>query len=295
MRSDAFFFRARVPASGFLIRTGLSALGETAGADEWLVPRIPEDTCAESGNPFDTPCLHRKFPIVLQGSDDLLEFAGAWGWLTPQPVHLFDCSIAGPRPLLFGESVSEWQIAAIHMQRAIHMWDAIRSHNSRLLRKFVHWAGNEARVDFVDGPVQGFRITENYSSILRTGDLIGPALVWLGETITGHLHAAVSPAFQFDTSLSLQPQVRVDSLLSALWLQLYSEIVSHKRLPVKCKAPDCPRWFTAIRSTKEFCSEKCGNRVRQKRKRRAATPESGRSAPRRRSQSVEATPAAKSV
>ena len=64
------------------------------------------------------------------------------------------------------------------------------------------------------------------------------------------------------------PQYTVDSLLGAMWLQFYLEILDKGRLR-ECANENCGRFFPVSRSNKEYCSKGCGVKqyMREHRKR----------------------------
>lgn len=56
---------------------------------------------------------------------------------------------------------------------------------------------------------------------------------------------------------SWAPRYTVDSLLGAMWLQFYLEILDKGRLR-ECANENCRRFFPVSRSNKEYCSKGCG-------------------------------------
>jgi hypothetical protein len=56
---------------------------------------------------------------------------------------------------------------------------------------------------------------------------------------------------------SWAPKYAVDSLLGAMWLQFYLEILDKGGLR-ECANENCRRFFPVSRSNKEYCSKGCG-------------------------------------
>lgn len=237
-----FRFLKTVPMEGYLWREDVSALPDLNGE----VPKYKGPVLVGKGtrgrviSPLeDHPTLFEEFAKLQEGPADelqarIIRFANSYGDLYRGQ---------GDRTLLvllddlsFGEDLSVWKKEIADMAYAFRLWRCLKNGYINKLHGTVHWEGNCVGTTwnevfnfksfeqvFGKMPISKVDPNEKYLGFLK-GDLIGPANYFLQEIINKKITGHVSPRLLRDQEFNLHPYFMPDSLLSAMWFQLFQAV-----------------------------------------------------------------------
>lgn len=229
-----FRFLKTVPMEGYLWREDVSALPDLNGE----IPKYKGPVLVGKGtrgrviSPLeDHPTLFEEFAKLQEGPADelqarIIRFANSYGDLG-EKVLLEDLS--------FGEDLAVWKKEIADMAYAYRLWRYLRKGYAKLFGT-VHWDGNVVVATWEEVfHFEGFRPligkmtlstvnTETSNMGFSKGDLIGPANYFLQTIINKKITGHVSPRLLRDQEFNLHPYFMPDSLLSAMWFQLFQAV-----------------------------------------------------------------------
>jgi hypothetical protein len=266
-----------------------------------LVPtRSGEKGCSYSPL-VKQPHLYREFTEVPLGADGILRFAKQYGLLGCDSVLLFDPAPEGGHSLLVGESLFAWWAEIQTMRMAVKVTDALQAARkgggTEELEEFLVWHRGRLWYQATDG--ESARLTEAIACLgnpkprvhleadfflqpkarpiaflgceepdaewRKTRNLVGPAERLVMLLINGNIRGRVSPQLELRHSPRRAAVVRTelspDSLLGALWLQLYMDF-SGMRLMRKCLV--CAKGFDALQHPRSLYCRTLGDGCRKK-------------------------------
>ncbi len=267
----------------------------------WLVPtRSGEKGCSYSPL-VKQPHLYREFAEVPLSADGILRFAKQYGLLGCDSVLLFDPAPKGGHSPLVGESLFAWWAEIQTMRMAVKVTDALQaakeSGSTEGLEEFLVWHRGSLWYQATDGesarlteaiaclddpkprahleadfflqpkarPIAFPRLGDPDAEWKRTRNLMGPAERFVLFLINGNIRGRVSPQLELARSPRRDTVVRTelspDSLLGALWLQLYLDF-SGKRLIRECLV--CAKGFDALQHPRSLYCRTNGDGCRKK-------------------------------
>ncbi len=259
--------------------------------DMWLVP-VAGDTSTRNER-FEIPLLEteplfRTFADIYSrhSPDDsvgLMEsfrsFANRYGWLYVQELHSVRSDEEPDRPRL-GESFTHWKAELWMFAPLVVLWDDVlgagalgagklaariywrsRTAGRRVatLRWHDHWSQTEQ-----DIAVETSSLSSELFRWLEEKPLVHPALHYLSRMVNNHLSSGIVPRIALPHAGTRAPHMRgtlaPKSLLQAMYLQLYWEIIGERR---SRRCQECRQHFDATtrRSDAQTCSDRC--RVRR--------------------------------
>jgi hypothetical protein len=215
----------------------------------------------------DEPALFRIFAGIEDTPEAFADFARAYGSLDPLPDRI--SRTARSLPEGYAGDEEDWGEARENMALAIELWDELRdgSPSDLLARRWeTKRVGDEVGV-YPKGPPQYWE-----------GELMDSCLLIVAadssdrEIVQAMLRSEVNQGLKFaDVTPALAPTnksygaglrltYRVGSLLGAMWLQLALAIDGNRDYRT-CGGCGLPWDATGARASRDWCSERCRQRI----------------------------------
>lgn len=249
------------------------------------------------------PALFFELAQLENSQEAFLGFANHYGPLTRFP-HV-QKGLGGNS----GETLEFWQRQVAAMRQATDLWDRIRAKDVKVLESKIRWqtdANGIRRPFFHDEPDLKFKLRRNPITLKRTGraipepdgpegqpgfqegDILGPARSYLALLVNTQLKQFVrdsdmvdptAPSLKWSASQGFSLQIRPNSLIQCLWLQLAQAISGYGDYPACLR---CGKRFEisskAARKSRRYCSDACkSGSLRDRKKEAIALSKDGRS------------------
>jgi hypothetical protein len=232
--------------------------------------------------------LFRVFADTEPTRDGVKAFADRFGPLGPdvaKQIPLDDLRTAKGAPLGSGEPLHAWSNEILMMRFAIDIWEAARTGDVDRLERVVFWTEDGSAVHILSHPelaeghspeppvrveralIAGAQLGDGVLERFVPGDLVGPALRYVQNTINRQPEGRASPRLLWDAKrerlgLYLMPT----GLVGALWLQ-FARAVERDSQFRQCA--ECGIWFElapgTARADKLYCSTPCRTKAYRKR------------------------------
>ena len=181
-------------------------------------------------------------------------------------------TLAVAEPKRWGNAVAWVLQEALLLRRAMALWAALRrlriGGDLKALRELWGWRHGQSGVLFGDAPELGAQT--------RWQNMADLSVVWLRSMINAHI-GDTAPTAVLDTGSKwqrggksvrgfwLKSEMHFSSPLAGLWLQFYQDVLRESEAGRSCH--ECGEVFAPKRVDQEFCSQRCGNRYRQRKHR----------------------------
>jgi len=215
----------------------------------------------------DEPALFRIFAAIEDTPEAFADFARAYGSLDPLPDRI--SKTARGLPEGYAGDEDDWGEARESVALAIEMWDELRGGNpSELIERMweTRRVGDELGI-YPNGPPQCWKGELMDSCLLivdaSSSDREIVQAMLASEVNQGLKHADVTPALAATNKsygAGLRLTYRVGSLLGAMWLQLALAIDGNRDYRT-CEGCGLPWDATGARASRDWCSERCRQRI----------------------------------
>jgi hypothetical protein len=289
-----------VPVGGFRLRSGLRPWGSDGEAsdtaqEEWLSTDGGEGrryAISLQADDLTKPSIARRFERLGENPSParVLAFASRHGFLaTPETLIDSDRNLRthplSESDLKSGERLAFWQEEAARFRDLRETWRRLhdlndggpqRQHDAHAyLAKRVRWSPSghaqyRSEIETRTGTFSFTRWVASATDIqegaladrFHTGDLVGPARLYLHRVVNEQLRDHVSPAVP---AFLERPAMRLfpDSLLGAIYFRFALDLVSPDSRDSVCD--HCHMPFAQGRKDKVFCSKNCKENARYRR------------------------------
>ncbi len=232
------------------------------------------------------PDLFLKFTSIDPDQHEkILEFANSYGLLGFSPLWLFPKSGSKDQRTtnIFGELRSHWHEHLHSMKAAVSLWEALRKDDTKVLSQCIVWRGTD-RVDYNWPPSSDFftpwsthvtiaskQVNPDLLDRLRSGDVEGPARLYLQDVVNKNLKKLVAPnlLWTIPDRKKMGLFIVPDTLIGCLWLQLAGAIAELRKFRT-CDGCGKPMLVASegsgFRTNRKTCSGACRVKVYARRK-----------------------------
>jgi hypothetical protein len=268
-------FRWHVPKAGYRWEDGeWLPQGAEVIIDSLLVEALDRERARRPYAPLAVSGLFREFADVQPSKEGILAFANKYGALG---VGTFFTTGSGSQEAQIlgrlGETQARWAAEIARMKEAVTLLDLVRARDEAGLARVLRW--REARVDGLfpvwpeswayEGAGHSVPLT-GYAPSNIFAPAIGLVMAWANEKLQGRTTLQLADDEEGRPLLT----VRLNTLLTALWVQLAQDVVQPAEYR-RCKT--CGRWFAVPddrrKADQVFCQDACKSKDFRQRKARA--------------------------
>lgn len=266
--------RWSVPTAGFCWLDGEWVLkGGRATSRSLLVETNRQGGGRKVYSPFQETGLCRRFAELTTNKESILTFANTFGSLGLAESYQASSALGGRTAGPVGEAFERWCSEIFRMREAVRLLDLVKSRDQAGLSRLLSWRpGGKDRADcWLYRPSGGSLVAVECKAACTPLDIytpaLGQAMAYANESLRGGVSLALTP-----DDLTGKPafELRVGTLLEALWLQLAQAMVEGTDYR-RCRT--CGTWFAVVNDGRKadqvFCRDACKSRDFRHRRARA--------------------------